>query len=71
MDWGFDAPAYWDEERHRAAGMHDGSDLCVVPHDGEQGHDYFVRGLIEIPIIDGSTDDEAYFGIGAWASLSE
>ena len=71
LDWGFEAPAYWDESRHSEAGMHDGSDLCVVPHEGETSYDYFVRGLIKIPITDGSTHDEEYFGIGAWASLSE
>jgi hypothetical protein len=27
--------------------------------------------MIEIPILDGTTDDEVYFGIGAWTSLSE
>jgi hypothetical protein len=33
--------------------------------------DYFVRGVIEIPIIDGEGEDEGSFGIGAWVSLSE
>jgi hypothetical protein len=31
----------------------------------------FVRGTIEIPIVDGSVPAEASFVIGAWASLSE
>jgi hypothetical protein len=69
LDWGFDAPVYWSEERHGEEGFHD-SDTCVVPREDE-GNDYFVRGLIEIPIIDGEAEDEQYFGIGAWVSLSE
>jgi hypothetical protein len=72
LDWGFDAPAYWDEERAPPrSGNARRKRSLRVPGEDEKGHDYFVRGLIEFPIIYGSTDDEAYFGIGAWASLSE
>ena len=42
----------------------------MLPREDE-GIDYFVRGLIEIPIIDCANDGNRYFGIGAWASLSE
>jgi hypothetical protein len=68
LDWGFGEPAYWDDERDGANGFLN-ADVCVVPStDGTT--DYFVRGVIEIPIVDGGTEDES-FGIGAWVSLSE
>ena len=70
LEWGFAAPAYWDQARDKAEGWFLTSDLCVVRReDGDS--DYFVRGVIEIPIIDGEGEDEESFGIGAWVSLSE
>jgi hypothetical protein len=68
-DWGFAEPAYWNDERDRHDGFLDG-DLCVIRNRGAEP-DYFVRGMIEIPILDGTTEDETSFGIGAWTSLSE
>jgi hypothetical protein len=68
LDWGFDAPAYWNEERD-ADGGHLDSDLCAISR-GDGDFDRFARGLIEIPILDGTAPDEKYFGIGAWVSLS-
>jgi hypothetical protein len=69
LEWGFAAPDLWDTEQDGADGFLN-SDLCVVARpDG--GHDRFVRGVIEIPIIDGARKDEDSFGIGAWVSLSE
>ena len=68
LDWAFAAPAHWDPERDVADGSLD-SDLCVVPNESGE-FDYYVRGLIEIPIIDTGRLEERYFGIGAWVSLS-
>jgi hypothetical protein len=69
LDWAFDAPAYWNEDKHAGDGFHN-ADLCVIPRTDE-GDDHFVRGLIEIPILDSTADASDYFGIGAWVSLSE
>jgi hypothetical protein len=44
--------------------------ISVIPTE-HRDPDYFVRGMIEIPILDGTTEDEIYFGIGAWTSLSK
>jgi hypothetical protein len=69
LDWGFDQPWYWNPERDEAEGFLN-SDLCFIKSSPEGG-DRFVRGLIEIPILDGTTDEEEYFGLGVWVSLSE
>jgi hypothetical protein len=69
LDWGFPKPAYWDDERDAPRGFLD-SDRCVIPHDGGDT-DFLVRGVIELPIVDGAGADEAAFGIGVWVSLSE
>jgi hypothetical protein len=69
LDWGFPAPAYWDEDRDTARGFLS-PDYCAIPRDAT-AFDYFVRGVIEIPILDGETEDEESFGIGVWVSLSE
>jgi hypothetical protein len=64
LDWAFDAPAYWDGGR----GPNDelSSDLCVwTDDDGREC--YFIRGLLELPVADGS----ATFKYGVWSSLSE
>jgi len=63
-DLGFDAPLHYhqlsDEERDTVATK--SSDLCTI-----NDEDFFVRGVIEIPIQ--GRDD--CFGIGAWVSLKE
>lgn len=63
-DIGFDAPLHYhqlsDEEQDTIATK--SSDLCSI-----NDQDYFVRGVIEIPIR--GRDD--LFGIGAWVSLKE
>lgn len=71
MSWGFDQPIYWDwlEEEERADG-HCDTDLCWFV-DGEGDLAHFVRGTIEIRIVDGAGPDEEFFVIGVWASLSE
>jgi hypothetical protein len=64
MSFGADAPYWYDvvapEGRERRAEL--SSDQCVI--DGEH---YFVRGALEIPVIDG---DES-FTWGVWVSLSQ
>jgi len=61
--FGADAPYWYDviatEERERRAML--SSDQCII--DGEY---YFVRGCIEVPVIDGSES----FSWGVWVSLS-
>ena len=60
-DLAFDCPDYADEVplQERAQRVRLDDDLCVV----DDAY-YFIRGVIEIPIID--QDDT--FGIGAWVS---
>lgn len=64
LDWAFDAPIYWTQilEAERAERGHLNPDFCSI-----DDRDFFVRGLIEIPII-GSQDP---FRWGAWVSLSQ
>jgi hypothetical protein len=69
LEWGFERPWYWDEERDAAQGLLT-RDLCVIAS-SQDDPDYFVRGVIEIRILDGVDDDEQSFGIGAWVSLSK
>jgi hypothetical protein len=62
--WAYRRPDYWlglsDEER--SEGKAD-NDLCKTA----DGH-YFVRGVLELPLIDGP---EPTFEFGVWGSLSE
>lgn len=63
MSFGADAPYWYEavapEERGRRVAI--SSDQCVI--DDEQ---FFVRGVLEIPVIDG----EGPFTWGVWVSLS-
>lgn len=71
LSWGFDAPIYWDwlTDEERSSG-HCGTDLCwFTDDDGDFAR--FVRGTIELPILDPTDPDEGSFVIGVWASLSE
>lgn len=64
MDFAFNAPHYWNEalaEKHPDK-YHLSSDRCIVDK-----NDYFIRGVIEIPIIDSKKN----FHYGVWVSLSE
>ncbi|HWH54606.1 MAG TPA: DUF2199 domain-containing protein [Gaiellaceae bacterium] len=64
LDWAFDRPAYWDGARNEGDWISD--DLCVWTDDvGERN--YFIRGLVEIPIPE-SGERLAY---GVWSSLSK
>ena len=64
MSFGADAPYWYDvvapEERDHRAEL--SSDQCVI--DGEH---YFVRGSLEIPVVDGNES----FSWGVWVSLSQ
>ena len=71
LSWGFDEPIYWDwlTDEERSAG-HCGTDLCwYTDDDGDVAR--FVRGTIELPILDRTDPDEDSFVIGVWVSLSE
>jgi len=62
LDYGYDAPHYWSESLRTNADSFLNADFCII---GKQ--DYFVRGLIEIPVIDGDRP----FRWGVWTSLSK
>ena len=56
---GFPAPCHWSEEFVGAPDSLLTADLCII-----RGSDYFVRGVIEIPVH----DYEHEFGFGVWVS---
>jgi hypothetical protein len=64
MSYGFEAPASWwglpEDERKSRSEL--SSDQCII-----DGNDYFLKGLIEIPVID--TADR--FNWTVWVSVSE
>ena len=62
LDYGYDAPDYWSENLRAEADSFLNSDLCVI-----KKQDYFIRGLIEIPVIGGSPP----FRWGVWTTLSK
>ena len=71
FSWALESPIYWtwipDDERPGRGECQE--DLCWLTDDeGDLAH--FVRGTIEIPIVDGSPPDEDTFVFGVWASLS-
>lgn len=61
MSYGTDAPAYWRAEFAADESSTLDAEVCII-----QGEHYFVRGSIEIPVI----DSDIPFGWGAWVSLS-
>ncbi|WP_367326027.1 DUF2199 domain-containing protein [Streptomyces sp. HUAS ZL42] len=61
MNYTAEAPAVWDPAFADADDCVLSSDQCVI-----SGQHYFVKGLIEIPVID--TDDMLSWGV--WVSLS-
>jgi hypothetical protein len=69
LSFGFDAPALWnrlDPGERSDRGFCDG-EICVMTDDaGDPAQ--FVRGVIEIPIVDAG---ELTFLIGVWSSLSQ
>ena len=58
-DIGFAAPNQWADEHIGAPDCLLTEDLCII-----RGRDYFVRGVIEIPVH----DYEHAFGWGVWVS---
>jgi hypothetical protein len=60
MHYNSPAPAYWSDEIAAHPQSELTSDQCVI-----QGEHLFVKGLIEIPVIDGGT-----FSWAVWVSLS-
>src|SRR3989442_11018876 len=64
LDRVFDSPTYWQQipEAERSRRGRINSDFCEIDDE-----DFFIRGLIEIPII-GS--DEVFMW-GVWVSLSQ
>ena len=59
-DYAYDAPYYWSESLKADPTCFLNSDLCVI-----KNNDYFVRGLIEIPVI----GRQHSFRWGVWVSL--
>lgn len=62
LDWAYDAPSYWSTSLASDPGCFLNSDFCVIKE-----KDYFVRCVIELPII-GSVER---FCWGVWTSLSK
>ena len=64
MDFAFNAPYYWTDELAEKDPENNflNPDVCVIG-----GRDFFVRGVIEIPVVD---KDET-FNWGVWVSLSK
>jgi len=62
LDYAYDAPYYWSESLRADADSFLNSDFCVI-----KKNDFFVRGLIELPVIG---QDEP-FRWGVWTSLSK
>jgi hypothetical protein len=62
LDYGYDAPHYWSSILKADPDSFLNPDLCVI-----KKKDYFVRGLIEIPVI----GSDQPFRWGVWASLSK
>jgi len=63
LSWHFEAPDAWNDLSPADRKIHGqlSSDQCII------GRDYFIRGLVEIPII----DNPEVFAWGVWVSLSE
>jgi hypothetical protein len=64
LDWAFDSPIYWEQlaEGDRSKRGFLNSDFCEI-----NGHDFFVRGVIAIPIVGA---DESFMW-GVWVTLSK
>lgn len=56
------APQFWSDERFDEDGCELGDEQCVIG-----GDSFFVRALIQIPVVDGDEN----FEWGVWVSLSE
>lgn len=67
MDLGFNAPTHWDFLEVKGEKDYLTGDFCVI-HNNESA-DYFIRGILVIPIL----DDPKYetFNYGIWVSQSK
>lgn len=61
LDFSYDSPDYWSSELKELPTNYLDEDICII-----DGEDYFVRGVIHLPII-GTTET---FRWGVWGSLS-
>jgi hypothetical protein len=64
FDWAFESPKYWDGARTEDDWLTE--DLCVWTDD-EPKLNYFVRGVLEIPVA----ESDQKLGYGVWSSLSQ
>jgi hypothetical protein len=62
LDYAYDAPHYWSDDLKSDPDSFLNSDLCVI-----KNQDFFVRGLIEIPV----RGSDQPFRWGVWTSLSK
>ncbi|MBZ5681333.1 MAG: DUF2199 domain-containing protein [Acidobacteriia bacterium] len=62
LDYAYDAPDYWSESLRSDADSFLNADFCVI-----KNKDFFVRCLIEIPII----GRHEFFRWGVWSTLSK
>jgi hypothetical protein len=62
LDYGYDAPQYWSEKFKTSPNSFLNSDYCTI-----EQKDYFVRGIMEIPII----GRQEGFRWGVWTTLSK
>jgi hypothetical protein len=72
LSWSFDTPDYWNSvpESERDGRGWCNEDFCEMIDDGGDAA-RFVRGTIDIPILDAADESEAWLTIGVWSSLSE
>lgn len=62
LDYAYNAPFHWSESLKEDPDSYLNADFCVI-----QKRDFFVRGLIELPIVGGDRP----FRWGVWVSLSK
>jgi len=62
LDYGYAAPRYWSRDLRSRRDCFLNSDFCVL-----RDEHFFVRGLIEIPLLQGHD----VFHYGAWVSLGK
>jgi len=62
---GLPQPIFLLDEEERLSRAYVEDDFAVLH--GRNGDRYFVRALLELPIVD---DEDAYFGYGAWVEVS-
>ena len=63
---GLPQPIFLLDEEERLSRAYVEDDFAVLH--GQSGDRYFVRALLELPIV---ADEDGYFGYGAWVEVSE